>query len=182
MLEPVSVIGLQFGLAALYALARPGNAVSEEAAAVHASARTIVERVERSDALFGGKLAVMSALEALLASHGAVGWDGGEAAPIDRGAVARAVAFVRALPEDCEMPEIAVDLDGAVSLDWMPSRHRMLSVSISGATDRLAYAWIDGTDRGSAVSRFDGSAIPPRLLQAIASMSAPPAHALLRAA
>ena len=80
------------------------------------------------------------------------------------------------------MPEIAVDPDGAVSLDWVPSRNRMLSISISGEHDRLAYAWIDGADRGSAVSRFDGGTIPQRLLQAIASVSTLTAYVALRAA
>jgi hypothetical protein len=138
--------------------------------------------VENSDALFGSKVAVIAALHALPRFHDAVGWDGSEAKPVDGDAISRAIGFVRALSEGCEMPEVSVDPDGAIALDWMPSRHRLLSISISGANDRLAYAWIDGTDRGSAVSRFDGSAIPPRLLQAITSVSTVAAHAVLRAA
>jgi hypothetical protein len=182
MLDPVSAIGLPFGIAAIYALARPGNAVSAEAKILQDEARAIVERVEDSDALFGSKVAVIAALHALPRFHDADGWDGGEAKPVDSGAIARAIAFVRALPEGCEIPEVSVEPDGAVALDWMPSRHRMLSISVSGANDRLAYAWIDGTDRGSAVSRFGGSTIPPRLLQAIEAVSTVPAHAVLRAA
>ncbi len=165
MLEPVSIVGL--GVTAIYALARPGNAMSAEARLVQEGAKAIVARVEHSDALFGSKTAVISELWGLAHSHGNAHWDGGEAFPVDRAAMALAVAFVRALPDDCEMPQVAVDPDGAVSLDWMRSRHRMLSVSFAGNSDRLAYAWIDGTDRGSAVARFDKSAVPMRLLQAI---------------
>lgn len=181
MLGPVSAVGLQFGIAAIYALARPGSAVSAEAKIVQDGARAIVDRVENSDALFGNKVAVISALHGLSRDHGVEGWDGGQAKPVDYEAIARAAAFVRALPEGCEMPEVAVEPDGAVALDWMPSRHRLLSISVSGAHDRLAYAWIDGTNRGSAVSRFDGSAIPSGLLQAIETVSTV-AHAVLRAA
>lgn len=171
MLEPVSAIGLQFGIAAIYGLARAGNAVSAEARAIRNSAQAIVDRVENSDALFGSKAAAISALHGLTREHGEIGWDGGEAKPVDRGAIAHAIAFVRALPEGCELPEAAVEPDGDVSFDWMPSRHRMLSISVSGRHDRLAYAWLDGTDRGSAVARFDGITIPRRVLRAIAGVS-----------
>jgi hypothetical protein len=182
MLEPVSAVGFQLGIAAIYALARRGSAVSAEAKLVQASAEAIVERVEHSDALFGSKTAVISELWGLAQSHADAGWDGGEALPVDRHAIALAVAFVRALPDDGEMPEVAVDPDGAVSLDWMPSRHRMLSVSFAGNSDRLAYAWIDGTDRGSAVARFDRSTVPMRLLHAILAVTTVPDDVALRAA
>lgn len=137
---------------------------------MRAGAAAIVERVERSDALFGSKMAVISELWGLAQSHAASGWDGGDAFPVNHQGISLAVAFLRALPGDCKMPEVAVDPDGAVSLDWVPSRHRMVSISFAGHTDRLAYAWIDGTDRGSAVARFDRNAVPMRLLQAIVAL------------
>lgn len=181
MLEPVSAIGLQLGIAAIYAMARPGNAVSAEAKQLQAGAEAIVDHVEHSDALFGSKAAVISGLWSLAQSHADIGWDGDGALPVDREAIALAVAFVRALPDDCERPEVAVDPDGAVSLDWMPSRHRMLSISFAGNSDRLAYAWIDGTDRGSAVAKFDRSIVPVRLLQAIQTVTMVPGDVAVRA-
>ncbi len=127
----------------------------------------MVDHVESSDALFGGKTAVISELWGLVRSHAEVGWDGGEALPVDRQAIALASAFIRALPDDCDMPDVGVDPDGAVTLDWMVSRHRMLSISFAGNSDRLAYAWIDGTDRGSAVAKFDRDTVPVRLMQTV---------------
>ena len=182
MLEPVSAIGLQLGVAALYALARPGSAVSSEARLVQARAEAMVDRVESSDALFGGKTAVISELWGLARSHTEAGWDGGEGFPVDRRAVSLAAAFIRALPDDCDMPEVGVDPDGAVTLDWMVSRHRMFSISLAGNSDRLAYAWIDGTDRGHAVAKFDRATVPARLMQAILVVAGAPDHAALRAA
>ena len=180
MLEPVSAIGL--GFAAVYALARPGSAVSYEARVVQTRAGAIVDRVESSDALFGGKTAVISELWGLARSHAEAGWDGGEALPVDRHAISRAAAFIRALPDDCDMPEVGVDPDGAVTLDWMVSRHRMLSISIAGNSDRFAYAWLDGTDRGSAVAKYDRDTVPRRLMQAILAVTVASDHAALRAA
>ena len=156
--------------------------MSSEAQAVQACAGAIFDRVERSDALFGGKTAVISKLWDLARSHAEAGWDGGEAAPADRQAIVRASAFIRALPDDCEMPEVGVDPDGAVTLDWMVSRHRMLSISVAGNSDRLAYAWLDGTDRGNAVAKFDRDTVPIRLMQAILALTVAPADAGVRAA
>ena len=61
------------------------------------------------------------------------------------------------------MPEFAPEPDGAISLDWIQSRHRLFTLSIS-ASNRLAYAWLDGTDKGHGVARFDGRTIPRRVL------------------
>jgi hypothetical protein len=80
------------------------------------------------------------------------------------------------------MPENAVDPDGAIALDWIVSRHRMLSLSVAGDSDRIAYAWVDGTNKGHAVDRFDGAAVPLRLLQAILALTDGAGHVAFRAA
>lgn len=145
-------------------------------------AEQMVGRVESSDALFGDKTAVISDLWSLAASHTDVGWDGVAALPVARQAISLAVAFIRALPNYCDLPEVGVDPDGAVTLDWLPSRHRMLSISFSGSSDRLAFAWIDGTDRGNAVARFDKDLVPSMLMRAIRAIAVTSEHAALRAA
>ncbi|MBP6784673.1 MAG: hypothetical protein KA152_12845 [Verrucomicrobiales bacterium] len=61
---------------------------------------------------------------------------------------------------------MAPEPDGAVSLDWMVSKTRMFSVSC-GLSSRLAYSWLDGSDRGHAVTDFDGWVVPDRILQGI---------------
>lgn len=180
MLEPVSLtIGAVFSL---YSLARPASAISSEAGHVRAYAERIVGRVESSAALFGGRMGVIAALRDLSNCHAKAGWDGGQASPVDSAAIELAVDFVRALPDDCEMPEVGVEPDGAVSLDWLPSRHNMLSISFTGSSDRLAFAWLDGTDRGSAVARFDRQVVPTRLAQALDAATAKADVACLRAA
>lgn len=168
MLEPVSALTVSV---ALYALARPASAVSSEARQVRAYAEHMVGHVESSTALFGGRISVLAAIRSLTDSHAQRGWDGGEAAPASRAAIDLAVDFVRALPDDCAMPEVGLDPDGAVSLDWLPSRHQMLSISFTANSNRLAYAWLDGTDRGNGVARFDRQTIPRRLIDAIAAMN-----------
>jgi hypothetical protein len=169
MPEPVFAIGVLAGYSVLYAATRGGAAVSREAQAVQETALAVVETAELSHALFGEKSAAISQIWALASECIEPGWDGDEAQPLERLAATIAAEFIRVLPDDVPLPEFAPEPDGSISLDWIRSRHRLFSLSI-GSTNRLAYAWLDGTDKGHAVARFDGTKIPVRVLEGILSI------------
>lgn len=164
----VPVIGLSSQLA-LQTLVGGGSAISDEARAVRKAVTEIEQSTERSMALFGEKAAALSQLAALATECAENGWDGDDAVGIDPIAVRAAERFIRALPEDLPLPEFAPDPDGSISLDWIDSRNRLFSLSIGG-NNRLAYAWLDGTDKGHAVARFDGQNVPSRVLEGIESI------------
>jgi hypothetical protein len=168
MPDPVSKIGLFYlaGYPAMNIYARGGSAVSCEAREAQEAVTAVVEAAERSQSLFGEKAAALSQLWALAAECGEADWDGAGAAPIDIGAILNAKDIVRALPAGFPLPEFAAEPDGSISLDWIESRNRIFSVSV-GAGSRLAYAWLDGSDRGHGVARFDGEKIPMRVLEGI---------------
>ena len=153
------------GLTPPYALARDRSAVSTAAQAVQKAASEVVERAERTRT-FGRKADAISQIWALANECAAPDWNGEGALPIAQRAVFEAAAFVRALPHGIPLPEFAPEPDGSISLDWIGSRSRIFSVSV-GASERLAYAWLDGTDRGHAVARFDGEIVPARILEGI---------------
>ena len=169
MPEPLFAIGALAGYSALYAVARVGTAVSSEASAVRECAIGFVETAERSHVLFGGKAAAISQILALAEECNCAGWDGDDVVPISMVVASSAVDFLRALPDGIPLPEIAPEPDGSVSLDWILFRNRLFTLSI-GSTARLAYAWIDGADKGHGVARFDGIRIPLRVLQGIQSI------------
>lgn len=155
------------GYAALNAVARSGrSAISSEAQAVRTAAIAVVELAQRSQALFGAKAVAIAQIWALADECCEFGWDGGDASPLEHLAVTSAEDFIRALPDGVPLPEFSPEPDGSISLDWIQSRHRLFSVSV-GATNRLAYAWLDGGDRGHGVAAFDGETIPPRILEGI---------------
>jgi hypothetical protein len=171
MPEPLSVTAGVWclGYAALAAYARGSSAISAEAQAARRSACAVLESAERSHALFGGKAAAISELMSLSNECSEPGWDGDAAAAVDPVAVAAAQEFVRVMPEDVLLPEFAAEPDGSISLDWVRSRHRRFTLSIGGS-NRLAYAWLDGADKGHGVARFDGTHVPPRVLEGIRSI------------
>ena len=150
----------------MYAAARLGRAVSPAAQEVRKNASAVVASTERSRALFGEKADAISRLWSMVMEHLENNWDNDDALPTDQIAALKAVEFIRALPTDVALPEFSPEPDGAISLDWMESRNRLVSISI-GRTNRLAYAWLDGADRGHAVAVFDGHAIPERMLTEI---------------
>jgi len=94
------------------------------------------------------------------------GWDGNDSVAINRVAVERADRFISALPNGVEFPEFGPEPDGAISLDWIWTRDCILSISI-GTNDRLAFAWLDGTDKGHGVVHFDDKTVPPLILELI---------------
>lgn len=166
MFEPISALGIQLGFTALYSLAQPGSAISPEAQNLQRSASSMLYSIERSQALFGNKATAISQLWALANECNESDWDGNGASPIDRRAVFNAVAFIRALPDRVPLPEFAPEPDGAISIDWIKSRSRLFSLSIN-SSNRLACAWLDGTDKGHFVTRIVEGRIPQRILDGI---------------
>jgi hypothetical protein len=175
----VPVVGLS-GHLALQALAGGSSAISAEAHSVHRAAVDVAGSAERSQALFGAKAAALSRLAELTIECAETGWDGADGAAIDPVAASQTERFLRALPDGLPLPDLAVDPDGSISLDWLPSRHRLFSVSI-GKSSRLAFAWLDGSDKGHAVARFDGRIVPPLILAGIRNILGR-GHAAVRAA
>jgi hypothetical protein len=82
--------------------------------------------------------------------------------PVTTAAVRIASRLASVLPQYLQLPQVAIDPDGAISLDWMPSRTRAFSISV-GESSRLAYAWMNGSDGGHGAVRFEDS-IPTALL------------------
>jgi hypothetical protein len=143
-----------------------GTAVSPEADTIRRSVLAARESIHESIWLFGLRRNAVSEVFEVAAKHSQAGWDGEGAEPVSAHAVNRAIAFIQALPRSVPVPEIAAEPDGSISLDWIDSRSRVLSISI-GVSDRLAVAWLDGTNQGHAVERFDGERIPPLILERI---------------
>jgi len=154
------------GYPGLRARGRGSTAVSFEAEQVDNATERVERQRESSQALFGKKAAKIDQLWALARECADENWDGTGAAAIEIGAVLRTEGFLRALPDRVPLPELAVEPDGAVSLDWIRSPRRLVSVSV-GRGSRLAFAWLDGTNRGHAVERFDGETVPGPILERI---------------
>ena len=127
------------------------SAVSDAALGVTKSLSEINRRQEGTQFWFGRQSEAQSELRMVL--EGLVLDDEQEAVKFDT--EQNVMRMVRALPNDLPLPEMGIDPDGEISLDWMCSRTRMFSISVSGS-DRLACAWVNGSDHGHTVVRLGG--------------------------
>lgn len=145
------------------------SAVSTAAQDICRTTWNIIKDMERSQILFGKKAVVISELWELADECGEDEWDGEGACALDFTAVQNAENFVRVFPDNLPAPDVSPEPDGSISLDWIVSRHRLFSLSI-GAGNRLAFAWLDGSDTGHGVARFDGTTVPVRILDGIRAL------------
>jgi hypothetical protein len=170
MYEPLSIAAsVWLGSAALKECVKTGSAQSQAAGDVAEKIAVILNETEAFEVLHGPKSDAFAKLMAIATNCVQADWDGDGAQPINEMAVQNAEAFIRAIPDDMPMPEFAPEPDGYISLDWMDGQHSLFSLSV-GADNRLAYAWLAGTNKGHAVARFDGITIPPMIKSGVESV------------
>lgn len=161
MLEPLSMTAAMYLGSKLAFYAQPTSAVSQEAQIIRVAAHKILSSTAEPQSLFRSRDDTFSelaeAIDDLIVDA--------DQAAVDRLTFEHAKQFLFALPDDLSSPDVGVDPDGAISLAWFASRTRIFSVSIDDS-DRVAFAWLDGSDKGHGVERFR----PPMLPQRIAMM------------
>ena len=167
MFEPISLTA--FACAGLGAYSRASSALSKDAKLTDRAVSAIVSSCEESVALYGERSLVHSSLIEMAVECSQADWDGNGAYPINIESLRLARSFLDALPVGFSMPECAPEPDGSISLEWVMSRYSRFSISI-GNTDRLSYAWLDGTDKGHGVARFDGIILPKHILAALSNI------------
>ncbi len=151
------------GFISLGGCASAQTGVSDEAVMLHDNFARLYAHQEGAESLFGKKSQLISDLREIAAECANDDWDGYGAEAINDAVVFRAEAVIRALPEALPNPEISAEPDGDISFDWTPSRTRTFTLSVNAGT-RLAYAWIDGANRGNAAEAFERGTLPKRLV------------------
>lgn len=143
-----------------------GTGMSEEAKGVD---EKVIQRqkVERQSAVLGdSENAILTRAVEILIEHAEDDWDGYEARAVNRDSLVNALSLALLLGTQYPSPEMAVDPDGEVTLDWICGAGRVFSISTS-ATGRLAYAWMKGNDQGSATSQLSGRTVPDEIVSVL---------------
>ena len=166
VMVPVPPANLSVRNASLLPPAPQHAAVADEAGVIREKALDLSKHIERSWVLFGSKKDALDRLYELAAECAEADWDGYDAEAVSQSAVEHSAYFIRRLPEDLPLPEISVEPDGEIALDWSPTPTQTFSVSI-GTANRMACAWVNGTEHGHVVAYSNNGEIPSRILQEI---------------
>ena len=155
------------GYTSLLIPAQQHSAVSEETGVIWGKALGLFKHVESSRALFGPKEDALDRLYELAAECTEADWDGYGAEAVSQSAVVRSK---RTLFVGCRRiyrcRKSPWSQDGEIALDWSPTPTQTFSVSI-GPADRMACAWVNGTEHGHVVAYSNNGEIPSRILQEI---------------
>ncbi|MGH9487691.1 MAG: hypothetical protein ACRD04_08905 [Terriglobales bacterium] len=113
--------------------------------------------------------AIFADLEALWSEAAVDNWAGRDGKALLPGAYWKALDVLEAVLPIAPSPELTVDNDGEVEMDWLAGPDKLLSLSIA-ADGRLTYTFRDGARAGSVTERFDRG-VPPRLAAEIAAVT-----------
>lgn len=89
-------------------------------------------------------------------------WDGYGASPVDFESFFEADRFIQALPTSIPEPEVSVDPDGEISLEWHKEPMWVFSISI-GARSEITYAGLFGLNKMNGREYF-GDEIPKTII------------------
>jgi hypothetical protein len=140
--------------------------VGEEACRVETYFTQLQEHALGSVVLGKQKGDALDELYVAFSESCAPGWDGYDASSASYDSYLRAKRFIEALPANFPAPEVAVDPDGEVSLEWYCPTGRVFSVSI-GANDGLSYAGKFSPSRKTHGTEVFTSQIPQVILDNI---------------
>ncbi|MFA5056382.1 MAG: hypothetical protein WC562_09505 [Dehalococcoidia bacterium] len=85
-------------------------------------------------------------------------WNGYNARPVDTKSITQARRFLNNLPLSTPLPDISIDADGEITLEWHGGPHRVLYLSI-GANGQINYACIVGATTSKGIEFFENE--PP---------------------
>lgn len=135
---------------------------SDEAQFLEQESKNGVDHLRSSVSLGKGIESVLNELAETAHECGEPGWAGHASAAVQPDAYANAVAFVKSLPLGTPMPEVGVEPDGHLTLEWHCDPRHTLSVSI-GPEGELYYAALLGRKKQNGAMPFYNS-VPVEIL------------------
>ncbi|MBS0209319.1 MAG: hypothetical protein JSS27_10215 [Planctomycetes bacterium] len=139
------------------------TAFSDEAIAVEKLTREEIERFVDSESLGIGS--ALRELNRVCQDCQLPNWDGDGALAVEDASCYNAERLLRSLPWDCPLPEVGVETDGQITLDWHRSPRSTVSISITPEAN-LHYAALFGAYPSYGTEPFFGE-VPETILSLI---------------
>jgi hypothetical protein len=130
-----------------YLFEQAGEAYGQEARRVKDELEKVENGFEISVFYTGNAQTAIAELNALAARANEDDWDSEGGSKISPTSRCLAVKLLKKMPREWPAPEIDLDSDGDVSLQWHAGPGRRLTVSV-GTSGKLSYAWMILNERG----------------------------------
>lgn len=131
----------------------PEHGVSDDARLIYRTVKTVEDDYANTVTMSGRLQLASDALEDTIHECLTDDWDGYGARALQQGSLDDADRFLSLLPTTTRLPEVSVDPDGEVSLEWYLGPRRVFSVSV-GTNGELVYAGLFGASKASGVESF----------------------------
>lgn len=149
---------------------RSSRASGEWARRLERIAAEVGNRFLTDEYLFGNREVAFNALENLARDCAQPNWDGEGAAPVNFDSVAAARRALVSIPPGAPSPDLSIDRDGSITMEWYFEPARRLSVSLTEGIF-ADYAGINELHEYSGRIRM-GDALPLTVRQHLASLLA----------
>lgn len=142
------------------------NGVSDDAETLNKLLEGIRDDYSRTVTMTMRDEQVINALEETLEECSVYDWDGYGAQPVELESVMQAKRFLDTLPITFPFPEISVDPDGEITLEWYAGPRKVFYLSIGG-NSQLTYAGLFGPSDSRRGTKPFGDELPKTILKHI---------------
>jgi len=142
------------------------SGVSESANFVRQQLKEVAATILNENVTFGSPFKkTLEELNQVLEECQNEDWDGYGAKSVNFNSYMEATKLLQNFPINIPLPEVAIDPDGEIALEWSAGRDKLFSVSI-GAMKSVTYAGIFGINKVRGTESFNNE-LPKTILEHI---------------
>ena len=138
------------------------HGVSEEADFIHQQVKTVLDELTLTVTMSGRVEPASIALEDTITEFLTDNWDGYGAKALQASSLVNADRFLNILPINTRLPEVSVDPDGEIVLEWYKAPRQVFSISV-GTNGELVYAGLFGSNKTNGTEFFEDE-VPKTIL------------------
>jgi len=138
------------------------HGISDEAHYINQQVKTVQDELKNTVTMSGRLQLAYLALKDTINEFLTDNWDGYGAKALQISSLANADRFLNILPTTTNLPEVSVDPDGEIVLEWYKAPRQVFSMSV-GTNGELVYAGLFGSNKANGTEYFEDE-IPKAIL------------------
>lgn len=149
-----------------YQLDTVDTGISDDATSLHNIVSNVIRRIYDAADEHKKHTAIDSLLSELEAEYGEEDWDGYGSEPVSKSAINYTKKFINGLPSTISLPEVDVDSDGDILLEWYKNQNKLINITISANSNLFFAARFSQVESTNGKNYFSGI-IPKNVIESI---------------